>query len=393
MIDHSAVRSLFPGAQTQTYTDIAVRCLVSTRVREAVDGHLDVRMYQGGDKEYFHLLVEEARGAFASLIGAEPDEISVVKNVSEGLNAFASALPWRKRDNVIICPDLEHPNNVFLWYNLRKHHGIEVREVESPDGETVPIDRFVAAMDSRTRLVTVPSVSFAPGFITDVRTLAREAKSRSILTLVDAAQSIGALETNVKSLGCDALAVATQKSLLAFYGTGFLYCRRDLAETLEPAYLARYGVDLGPDAHETAIAAGDFRYAQAARRFDLGNFNYLGAAAARASLDLIQELGIANIEHHVRNLAHQLATGLHELGLPVAGGEPRPDLAHIVAVGTSGGGRHYSAADPGMNALYRRLTDNNVRLSIRRGVLRFSLGVYNDLADVERILEVAGRNP
>ncbi len=391
MTDIAGARALFPGAETQTYMHVSVRGLLSTRVREAVDEHLDVRMHQGGEKPYFHSLVADARHRFATLVGADDDEIAVVKNVSEGLNAFATALPWQAGDNVIVCPDLEHPNNVFLWYNLRRHRGIEIREVESPDGETVPIDRIVAAMDDRTRVATVSSISFSPGFVTDVATLAREARARGVLTLVDAAQSVGAIATDAKALDVDALTVATQKSLLAFYGLGFLYVKRAVAETLEPLYLARYGVDMGPDAHETALAAGDFAYAPAARRFDLGNYNYLGAAATRAALDLILELGIEPIEQHLRGLAHRLARGLHDLGLPVAGGAPGPHLAHIVAVGHSGGGRHYTADDPAMNELYARLTAEKVTLSIRRGVLRFSLGLYNNEADVDRVIDIAGR--
>ncbi len=388
MTEIGEVRALFPGAAAQTYMDVSVRGLLSTRVRQAVDEHLDVRMHQGGEKAYFHSLVADARHRFATLVGAKDDEIAVVKNVSEGLNAFATALPWQAGDNVVVCPDLEHPNNVFLWYNLRRQRDIVVKEVESPDGETVPVDRLVDAMDDRTRLVTVPSISFSPGFLTDMETLAREARHRGVLSLVDAAQSVGAVATDVKAPAVDALAVATQKSLLAFYGLGFLYVRREVADTLEPVYLARYGVDMGPDAHETAIAQGDFQYAPGARRFDLGNYNYLGAAATRASLGLILELGMEQIQAHVHGLAGRLAQGLHDLGLPLAGGAPGPDLAHIVAVGRSGGGRHYTADDPAMNHLYERLTAEGVVLSIRRGVLRFSLGVYNNAADVDRVLDI-----
>ncbi len=93
----------------------------------------------------------------------------------------------------------------------------------------------------------------------------------------------------------------------------------------------------------------------------------------------------------MRSLAHRLATGMLELGLPVAGGPPGPHIGHIVAVGTSGGGRHYTADDPRMNDLYRCLTDNGVKLSIRRGVLRFSLHFYNNSDDVDRVLELTRR--
>ena len=81
--------------------------------------------------------------------------------------------------------------------------------------------------------------------------------------------------------------------------------------------------------------------------------------------------------------------GLLELGLPVAGGSPGPHLAHVVSIGESGGGRHYSADDPAMNSLYDHLVAAGITFSIRSGVLRLSIGVYNQSTDIEHVLEVA----
>ena len=386
------IRALFPGAGGQTYLDVSVCGLISRPVREAIDRYLDDRMLGRVDKQALHETVERARRQLADLIGGEPDEVAITKNVSEGLNLFAASLPWQAGDNVVLCPDIEHPNNVFLWFNLRALHGVEVRTVE-PEGGRVPVERMIERIDGRTRLVTAPHVSFAPGLITDVALLAHEAHARGALVLIDAAQSVGAVRTDVRSLGIDALAVATQKCLLSVYGFGFLWVRRGLAESLVPGHVARYGIDLGADAHETALGDGTLRYRPGARRFDLGNYNYLGAAAADASLRLLQSIGMDRVEQHVRGLAARLAAGLLERGLPVAGGAPGPHLAHIVGVGQSGGGRHETAHAPAMTALYQHLTAHNVRLSIRRGVLRFSVAIYNNEADVERVMGLVEERP
>ncbi|MYJ18955.1 MAG: aminotransferase class V-fold PLP-dependent enzyme, partial [Gemmatimonadetes bacterium] len=369
------IRALFPGAEEQVYLDISARALVPEPVRAAIADHLRTRMLRGGDKDAMRAVVEETRSSFAELIGAHPDEIAITKNVSEGLNLFGTSLPWEAGDNVVLCPALEHPNNIYLWHNLARLRGIEVRSV-APDGGHVPVDAMRAAMDRRTRLVTVPSVSFAPGFITDVRGIAAAARRVGAVTLVDAAQSIGSLRTDVEELGIDALAVATQKCLLAEYGFGFLYVRRELADTLVPVHLARFGVAL--DAHETAYVDGELRYALGALRFDVGNYNYLGAAAAGAALELLESWGIGRVERFVRHLAADLADRLAALDLPVAGGRIGSQLAQIVCVGKSGGGRHYSADDPAMNSLHRHLKASGIRLAIRSGVLRFSVGVYNN---------------
>jgi selenocysteine lyase/cysteine desulfurase len=248
---------------------------------------------------------------------------------------------------------------------------------------------MVAAMDGRTRVVTASHVTFSPGFISDVDTLTTGAHARGALVLLDSAQSAGCLQTDVKALGVDGLAIGTQKALLAFYGLGFMYIRRELAEKLIPVYVARYGMDLGPGAHETAIGAGDLDFKPGALRFELSNYNYMGLATVEPSLELIHAIGVQKIEAHVRGLAARLASGFLEMGLPVAGGEPGPHLAHIVAVGESGGGRHYSADDPAMNDLYEHLTANGVGISIRRGVLRMSVAVYNNTDDIDRVLELS----
>lgn len=383
------VRALFPGVRDKTYLDVAVSGLLPQPVADVAKRHIDERLLGTGDKSVFGASVEHCRELMAGLLGAEADEVAITKNVSEALNLFASSLPWEAGQNVVLCPDLEHPNNVFLWYNLRKLRGIEVRTVE-PDHGRVPPDALAAAMDERTALVTLPHVTFAPGFITDVRAVADAAHAHGAVVLLDAAQSVGALRSHVDELGVDALAVATQKSLLALYGIGFLYVRRALAESLIPAHVARYGMDLGTEAGETARSGGDdLPYAPGARRFDLGNYNYLGARTAEAALELITSIGVERIERHVRALAARLVDGLLALGLPVVGGEPGPHLGHIVAVGTSGGGHHDTADDPAMNDLYRHLTANGVHLAIRKGLLRMAFGAYNDVSDVDRTLELA----
>ena len=86
-------------------------------------------------------------------------------------------------------------------------------------------------------------------------------------------------------------------------------------------------------------------------------------------------------------LARELAQGFIDLDLPVSGGKPGPHLAHIVTVGKMGT-RHYGTDDERCNRLYAWLSDNRVKLSIRRGVLRFSLHLYNNMDDVARVLEL-----
>jgi len=203
--------------------------------------------------------------------------------------------------------------------------------------------------------------------------------------VVDAAQSIGVLADDVQKLNIDAYACSTQKGLFGLYGMGLLYCRAECAERLQPAYLSRFGVDLG-DASEADLGSFEYRLLPGARRFDLGNYNFTAAASLDVSLEYLARYGKPAIESYVLGLSHSLARGLLELGLPVSGGAPGPHLAHIVTVGDMAAGGHDSTNDTRMQSLYQYISERQVKLSIRRGVLRFSLHLYNTAQDVERLL-------
>ena len=217
----TAARAQFPALERWTYMDVAGRGVLSRAVRAALDAHLDERMMNGGDKAKFFDLVESTRARFAQLINAAPDEIAFTKNISEGLNMVATGFDWKRGDNVILCPELEHPNNVYPWLNMQRY-GLEIRTVASRDGH-IPVEDMIARLDDRTRVATVSTVTFAPGFRTEVEKLGRACRKRGVMLLVDAAQSLGTTHTDVARDGIDALAVSTQKGLLGLYGMGFFY--------------------------------------------------------------------------------------------------------------------------------------------------------------------------
>lgn len=387
--DIAALRAKFPGAARGVYMDTAARGLLSADSRAAIDALLEDRLQGAGDKGAMFGLIERVRERYARLINAEPDEIAFTKNVSEGLNAIIAAFDWRAGDNMVLCADLEHPNNVIPWRHLARRRGVEMRAVAPRDGR-IPAEAVADAMDGRTRMVSASSVTFAPGFRTDMAAIGGHCRGRGALFLVDGVQSVGILATDVADLRIDAMAVSTQKGLLGLYGMGFLYCRREWAERLTPAYLSRFGVDLGAGAHEAALGDGGDRLMPAARRFDLGNYNYIGAAAVDASIAMMLAAGPRAIEAYVTGLAGKLARGLLDQGLPVCGGAPRAGQGgSIVAVGALGEGQHDTVNDPAMAALHAHLRANGVQLSIRRGILRFSLHLNNNESDIERVLDLA----
>jgi cysteine desulfurase/selenocysteine lyase len=264
---------------------------------------------------------------------------------------------------------------------------VEVRSVPDRDG-AIDVQAMIDHIDDRTRLVTAATVTFAPGFRTDVAALGRVCRENGIFFLVDGVQSVGVVATDVEAMLVDGLAVSTQKGLCGLYGMGFLYCRREWADRITPAALARFSVDLGADVHEATMGDGRYELMPGARRFDVGNYNFPAAVTAEPSLDLLLDVGPAKIEDYVCGLSHRLAGGLHQQGLQVSGGPPGPHLAHIVTAGQFTRETHESSGDPEADALYKHLSDNDVILTVRRGMLRFSPHLYNNEADIDRILDL-----
>lgn len=381
------VATEFPGTAGGPYLDTAARGLLPRSAHAAITASLESVLMGSADKAAMFATVERARERFARLINARAGEIAITKNISEGLNIIGAALPWRRGDNVVLCRELEHPNNIFPWAGLADRLGIEIRDVPARDGQLLAED-VIAAVDDRTRLVTLCELSFSPGLRADIKPIGKVTRARDIFLLVDGAQSAGIIHTDVEEAGIDGLAVSTQKGLLGLYGMGFLYCRQNWAERMTPAYLARFGVDLGAT-HEAARGGESFRLMPDARRFDLGNYNFAAAAGIEVSLALIERVGTQAIEAHVARMTRRLASGLDQLGFTVAGGGSGQHLAGIVSIGKHGAGGHDSSDDPATQKLSEHLKRSGVRLSVRQGMVRLSFHLYNNEDDVDHVLEIA----
>jgi cysteine desulfurase / selenocysteine lyase len=376
----------FPVVERCTYLSICESTVLGLRARQAVDEFLDHVMHWREARAIRDRRVEGARDKFAKLIGAGANDIAIVKNVSEGINAIATAIPWSEGDNVVLCAELEHPNNVLPWLHLRRL-GVEARLVAAVEGAIDPA-AMVAAMDRRTRVVTCASVTFAPGLRTDLATIGRACRSRGTLFLVDGVQSAGILPLDVARDHIDALVTSTAKGLLGLYGCGFLYCRPEWAERLTPAYLSRPAVELPPDRY-SEMTTLDVPMRAGARRFEVGTVDYGSCYAVDASLSLLAEIGVPAIEAHALALAGRLRRGMAELGLEVPGRAFGPEGSHIVTVGRLGSGGHGTTTDPLLSRLSDHLIARDVIHTIRRGMLRFAFHLFNSDDDVDRVLELA----
>jgi cysteine desulfurase / selenocysteine lyase len=379
------VRQYFPAVSKWIYMDVAARGISSLLVRKAADKYLDDVDQNGGTKNLWFQELENTRSKFSRLINCSPNEVSYTKNVSEGINIIANAFPWKKGDNVVICPDVEHPNNVYVWLNLQRL-GVEVRLVPSIDGQISP-DLFANYIDKNTRLISVSSVSFVPGQRIDLKGFSRLCRENDIFLMVDAAQSCGILDINVNECEIDALTCSTHKGILGHYGMGFLYCNHKWIKRLQPVYVARYSIDLD-NKEEEAIGDLNFNLYNSGQRFEIGNYNYLGIFTAGTALDLLLSVGTRQIEEHVLSLSGELTSKLLSMGYYVSSVSDEKSLSHIVTVGKWGQGDHYTTNDRDLSEMYDYLTAHNVKTSLRRGLIRFSLHCYNDLAEINKVLNL-----
>lgn len=367
------LRDEFPVFRKLTYLDVAGRAPMADRVRREVDAYLDVCQAEGAEKDNWLARVEEIRARTAALISADPGEIAFMKNTSDGLNTIATGLGLQPGDNVVVCPEFEHANNIYPWQH-RQQTGLDVRFVPLRGGVVSP-EEMSAAIDDRTRVVTVSGVSSMTGGRPDIAALAAICRPKGIFLLVDAAQSLGIVHTDVRELGVDGLAAATQKGLLSMYGQGVLYCRAEWQDRIRPPFLSVPAVERG-GSHESDLGdIVDYRLHHSAARFETGNHNYAGLFALDAALGLLTEVGTEVVEKHVTALAGHLIEELARRGYHVITPADSNRRAGIVVFDA-----------PGFGSIARRLEEDHIRISVRRGHLRVSLHAYNNEADLERLL-------
>jgi selenocysteine lyase/cysteine desulfurase len=230
-IDPAEVRQLFPGLEGTAYLNTAAIGVGSALSRDAwiragerwAEGRFDWgEAEQAGTK---------ARGAFATLIGAQTDEIALVPSVSAGAGIVAASLPPARAGENVLVADNEFSSNYFPWLLLRDR-GYDVRTLSVDASRWV--DAYADAADAGTRLIAVSAVHSATGYRANVSELSRVAARSGAWLFVDACQAVGAVPIDVNAEGIDFLAASSHKFLLGSRGTGYLFVRRSLIDRIRP---------------------------------------------------------------------------------------------------------------------------------------------------------------
>lgn len=252
---------------------------------------------------------EEVRRKAAAFVGAAPDEIALLRNTTEAMSFIAAGLELAAGDEVLLSFH-EHPGGIEPWRLKAKRHGVVVKEVPfpipSPD-PAVMLELFEGAITPRTRVVSVSHLTYQTGSGIPVRELARLARSKGILSVIDGAHPLGMMALDMHELGADFYAMSPHKWLDAPTGTGLLYIRREAQDRLWPTVVtsAIPYPEGGPDWSNPAKGAMRFdRFSQRAWPLVL---------ATGAAIDFQNAIGRERIESRVRSLAALLRARLQEI--------------------------------------------------------------------------------
>lgn len=238
---------------------------------------------------------EAVRRQVAALLHADPAEIALTRNVSDGINIVLHGLDWRPGDQVILT-DHEHPSGTVPWLALAERAGIELRWLELVDDADEIVARFQRLLTSRTRLAMLSHVSCLTGLRLPVERLCRLARQAGALALVDGAHAEGQFEVDVQALGCDFYAACGHKWLLGPQGVGMLYVRRELVERLRPIWL---GWDVQQSFDRLARS---YRLPDTAARFEQSTRAWPLYLAFGKAIEFVEEVGLAAIEARVQGL-------------------------------------------------------------------------------------------
>ncbi|MEJ2391421.1 MAG: aminotransferase class V-fold PLP-dependent enzyme [Gammaproteobacteria bacterium] len=316
----------------------------------------------------------QTRQLLARLINApSSDDIALLKNTSEGLSFLAYGLDWSPGDNIVIS-DQEFPSNRVIWQSLADA-GVELREVNlQQDGE--PEQALIAATDHRTRLLSISSVQYASGLRLDLTPLGQHCREHNILFCVDAIQSLGALQFDVEACQADVVVADGHKWMLGPEGVALFYVREAIRPQLK---LHEYGWHMLANASN--FQQKTWQVANDARRFECGSPNMLGIHALHASLSLLLETGIPQVEAELLERTCYLMELIQQAPELTLISDDNPSrLSGIVTF------RHQTIA---ADELYKKLMATDVICAARGTGVRYSPHFYTPLPQLAEAIKLA----
>lgn len=312
---------------------------------------------------------EQVRDKVATLIGADPDEVALTHNTTEGMNVIASSLQLEEGDEVILG-NHEHFTARIPWKYYQERKGIKLVKVELPlvpESKQELIDVYENAITDKTRVISVVHMTNTNGMILPIKEITKIAHKKEILVAVDGAQSLASFPINLHDIGCDYYAASAHKWLFSPKGMGVLYCRKETEQQLQPLIANHKWND------KTMRRVEDYNTRNLPELLGLGvAVDFHNAIGAEAIMERMQVL---------RNYFLEEVDKIPTLTLHT----PRnPKLSQqIIAVERSGE----------MFYKFKKRLERDHQIGVRSmgshdiGGIRISLAIFNLEEDIERLVE------
>ena len=306
------------------------------------------------------------RVAAARLVGADPSEIALVKNTSEGIATVALGLDWKPGDRMVGFRE-EFPANYFPWKRLEEK-GITVTWLSVTDS----LERIDEACRG-AKLLAISFVQFLSGYRAPIQEIGEICHRNQCIFLVDAIQGLGAFPLDVRAAHIDALAADGHKWLLGPEGCGILYIRREIQDRVEPVEFGWTNV-----AKYNDYASRDMALRQDAGRYECGTLNTIGCFGLQASIEFLLEVGAGKIGPVILNLAGRIADGAQAKGYQLFSERTAANSSGIVSFRKEG-----TPAEEVVRVLRQR----GISAAPRAGWVRTSPHFYIAPGDIDQMLE------
>lgn len=266
---------------------------------------------------------QEARRAIALFIGAHEDEIVFVRNTTEAINTVARSFEGK----TVLCSPANHHSGLLPWY--RSGH---VRMIGLDENGALSVEDFERKLESDVAIVCVPHVSNVMGLVSPLPEIIARSQNSGALVFVDGAQSVPHRPIDVRKMGCDFFAFSGHK-MLAPFGIGVLYGKREHLDRLDPLMLGGGAVD--------TVSGGSFVLKESPEKFEAGTPDAGGAIALSAAIRYLEDLDLDVVRRHVEGLARSCWRELSGVkGLQIYGPVTEDSVTTSVSFGFPGVAPH-----------------------------------------------------
>ncbi|HEX3767033.1 MAG TPA: aminotransferase class V-fold PLP-dependent enzyme, partial [Puia sp.] len=237
-------------------------------------------------------------------IHAENDEVAIVENASMAWGLAFNGIEFQKGE-VIITSEMEYVTNLLGFINAEQTQGIQVKVIPNDEEGNFSLQALEEAITPETRLIAITHIASTAGTVLPVAEIGKIARKHNILYLVDACQTVGQIPINVKEIGCDILSATGRKYLRAPRGTGFLYVRKEVQDTLKILFMDGHTAQL--------INENSFEIRKDARRFELFEKNRALTMGLGRAIEYALEIGVGRIWQRIQFLAGVMRRQMSEI--------------------------------------------------------------------------------